>query len=103
MVPWLRDLKFCATIFVLALWAFLISSKKKDHLLLMLSGALGILFTGEAIGESLQHLATPNQITWLSRAGSLILLAVNIAFLYLWWAAFRQEAHQRTAPRTAHP
>jgi len=101
MAPWSRDLKLCATILVLALWTFLVSSKNKDRLLLMVAGAMGILFTGEAIGESLQLLATPGRIFWLSRLGSLIVAVSNIAFLYLWWVSFRHESPARPKPRTA--
>src|ERR1700730_18191023 len=49
MTPWMRELNFCAAILDLGLWAMLIASRKKDHRILMLSGALGIQFTGEAI------------------------------------------------------
>jgi hypothetical protein len=93
----------CATILDLALWSFLITSKKRERLLLLLSGAMGILFAGEAIGDSLRNLATPNHITWLSRVGSMTIIAANFTFLYIWWAAFRQEVpeHRKTKPRAA--
>ena len=52
MTPWTRDLNFCSAILDLALWALLIAAREKDHRLLLLSGGLGIQFTGEAIGES---------------------------------------------------
>jgi hypothetical protein len=101
MTPWSRDLKLCATILVLALWAFLISTRRKDHLLLMLSGALGVLCTGEAIGESLRYLATPGRIIWLSRLGGIINTTVDTGFLYIWWSALRAETPERPKPRTA--
>src|ERR1051326_1638307 len=55
---WTRDLRVCAAILDLALWAMLIASREKDQRLLMLSCALGIMFAGEAVGESLRNLAT---------------------------------------------
>src|SRR5262249_940697 len=47
MTPWTRDLKFCAAILDLALWAMLLASEEPDQRLLLLSGAMGIMFTGE--------------------------------------------------------
>jgi hypothetical protein len=58
LTPWMRDLNFSSAILDLALWGLLISSREKDHLLLLVSGGLGIRFTGEAIGDSLRHLRT---------------------------------------------
>ena len=56
--PWTRDLRVCAAVLDLALWAMLIASREKDQRLLMLSCALGIMFAGEAVGESLRNLAS---------------------------------------------
>jgi len=92
MTPWTRELNLCASILDLLLWALLIGSRKKDHRLLILSGALGIQFTGEAIGESIRQIALAGH-RGLSFGASLGITATNIIFLYLWWQAFR------TAPR----
>jgi hypothetical protein len=92
MTPWTRELNLCASILDLLLCALLIGSRKKDHRLLILSGALGIQFTGEAIGESIRQIAQAGH-RGLSYGASLGITATNIIFLYLWWQAFR------TAPR----
>jgi hypothetical protein len=89
MTPWMRELNLCAAILDLGLWAMLIASRKKDHRLLILSGALGIQFTGEAIGESIRQLAQAGQHGLLSYGASLGITATNIIFLYMWWQAFR--------------
>jgi hypothetical protein len=89
MTPWTRDLSFCSTILDLALWALLIASRKKDHLLLMLSGALGIQFTGEAIGESLRNLSnSPVAVN----SGDIMIVLADFLCLYIWWQAFRGAA-----------
>ena len=88
---WVSQIKFCAAILDLALWAMLIAARKKDYRLLMLSCGLGIMFTGEAIGESLRNLATRNETHVLSTIGGLLVMVVNTVLLYIWWRAFRTK------------
>ena len=57
MAPWTRDLHFAAAILDLGLWALLLGSRKKDSRLLLLAGGMGIMFAGEAVGESVRTLA----------------------------------------------
>jgi hypothetical protein len=91
--PWARDLRLCAAVLDLALWAMLIASREKDQRLLMLSCALGIMFAGETVGESLRNLAS----TFASHRsghrvadiGGLLVLVSDLGFLYIWWRAFR--------------
>jgi hypothetical protein len=92
MTPWTRDLSVGSTILDLALWAMLIASREKDRRLLMLSGALGIHFTGEAIGESLRYLSRSTVFP-----GNVIIMLTHLLFLYIWWQALR------TAPERRHP
>ena len=101
MTPWMRDLNFCAAILDLGLWTMLIGSRKKDKRLLVLSGALGIQFTGEAIGESVRQMAQAGQRSLLSYGASLWIAATNIVFLYMWWQAFRPAAPRKTPPSAA--
>src|ERR1035437_9306522 len=58
MTLWARDLDFCAAVLDLVLWALLLSSKGRDYRLLMLSGALGIQFAGDAIGAALRSIGS---------------------------------------------
>jgi hypothetical protein len=101
MTPWTQKLNFGAAILDLGLWAMLIGSRKKDQRVLILSGALGIQFTGEAIGESFRNMAQARHIRWLSYSASLWIVATNIIFLYMWWQAFRQAAPRKTPPAAA--
>ena len=98
MTPWTRDLSFGSTILDLALWFLLIASKKKDSLLLMLSGALGIQFTGEAIGESLRNLSTARVVVG---AGDILIILADFIFLYIWWQAFRGTPKKNRSSQTA--
>jgi hypothetical protein len=95
MTPWTRDLSFCSTILDLALWALLIASREKDHRLLLLSGGLGIQFTGEAIGTSIVQLALRNRSRTLSLSGGVVMVLADLMFLYIWWQAFRMEPPRR--------
>jgi hypothetical protein len=89
MTPWASDLHFCAAILDLALWALLVASRRRDPILLMLSGALGIQFTGGAIGEAVRNLAQANQSLGLSLVGGVVIIASNLTFLYIWRQALR--------------
>jgi hypothetical protein len=95
MTPWIRDLNLCSTVLDLALWALLIASREKDHRLLLLSGGLGILFTGEAIGESTRDLAIGSHSRPISLFGNSLIMATNLLFLYIWWQALRTEPVRR--------
>ena len=85
MTPWTRDLNFCAAILDLGLWALLISSRQKDYKLLLVTGALGIQFTGGAVGQSLRYMAPA-----IVAAASDFMMITNLARIYIWWQAFRQ-------------
>ena len=97
MTPWIRDLNLCSAVLDLALWALLIASREKDHRLLLLSGGLGILFTGEAIGESTRDLAIRSHSRPISLFGNTLIMATNLLFLYIWWQALR-AAPERPQP-----
>jgi hypothetical protein len=84
MTPWTRDMNFCAVILDLGLWGLLIGAREKDYKLLMVSGALGIQFTGNAIGEALRLLS--HSLTLFT--GFLIPIAY-LSCLFIWSRAFR--------------
>ena len=102
MTPWTRDLNFCSAILNLALWALLIGRREKDEQVLLLSGGMGIQFTGEAIGGSLRQLAQKDHSLVLARSGSVIMLLSNLVLLFVWWQAFR-PARQRNPKASVAP
>ena len=89
MTPWTRDLNFCSAIVDLALWVLLIGRREKDQRVLLLSGGMGVMFAGEAIGESVRQLALRDQSHAISLFGGLIMMLSNLMFLFVWWQAFR--------------
>ena len=97
MTPWTRDLNLCSAILDLALWALLIASRGMDHQLLLLSGGLGIQFTGEAIGTSIRQIALRTRSRAISLTGGVMMLLASLVFLYIWWQALR------TAPVRKQP
>lgn len=101
MTPWTRDLNFCSVILDLALWALLLSAKKKDYSLLLVSGGLGIRFTGEAIGQSLRDLSLQRHSHALSYTGSLLITVVDLLCLFAWWQAFREKSIVRVRAVTS--
>ena len=99
MTPWTRDLSVCATILDLALWMILIASRRSDRRLLLISGALGMQFTGEAAGEAIVNLSMPHMEA-LALTGSVVAVAANLVCLYVWWQTFRVPFDR--APSLAH-
>src|SRR6185369_1049920 len=87
MTVWVRDLYFCAAILDLALWALLLSSRKRNQRVLMLSGAFGIQFTGEAIGAAIRSLAHSPQDRLIVDLGNVATVTSYLAFLYILWQA----------------
>jgi hypothetical protein len=93
MTPWTRDMNFFAAILDLGLWAVLIGARQKDYKLLMISGGLGVQFTGDAIGQALRQMTLSPLVATLT--GDFISLA-NIGCLYIWWQAFRLPSTVRS-------
>jgi hypothetical protein len=89
MTPWTRDLNFCSAVLDLVLWGLLIASRERDQRLLLLSGALGIQFTGEAIGESVRQLATLWHSHTVAQIGGELMVVADIVRTYIWWRVFR--------------
>lgn len=100
MTPWTRDLNFCSVFLDLALWGLLISAREKDHCLLMLSGGLGVRFTGEAIGESIRQLAIVRRSHAISYTGSLLITLVDLVCLFVWWQALRVRVPVKLAAKS---
>jgi hypothetical protein len=95
MTPWTRDLSFGAAILDLGLWATLIANRQRNYRLLMVSGALGVQFTGEAIAQALRDLSPflrDNVATYL-------VPLPNLICLYIWWQAFRTRADKPSEAR----
>ena len=91
MAPWTRDLNVGSSVLDLALWSLLLAQRRRDDRLLVLSGALGIQFTGAAIGHSLRSLAAQQHIHWLSMMGGKLVVVSSLIRVYLWARAFRPE------------
>lgn len=98
MTPWTRDLNFCSVVLDLGLWALLIGTRRREHTLLLLSGGLGIKFTGESIGESIRQLASRTRSRPISLTGNSISLLANLFFLFVWWQALRVPALKESRP-----
>jgi len=89
MTDWTRDMNFGSAILDLLLWMMLLSSGRGDRRLLLISGALGLQFTGEAIGGAVRSLSIAQTVNSLQLAGSIIAMLADNACLYIWWRTFR--------------
>lgn len=88
VTPWTRDLNAGTTVLDLALWSLLMAQRRPDDRLMLLSGALGIQFTGAAIGHSLRSLAT-HYHAWPTMIGGKVVVVSSLIRVYLWVRAFR--------------
>lgn len=93
-----RDLSFGSVGLTLLLWSMLISSPIKDPRLLMVTGGLGMQFTGEAIGQSLRQISHHHASVLL--VGNLLLSMAHLLRLYVWREAFRRTP---TIPKNEEP
>jgi hypothetical protein len=97
ITPWLRNLNFSAAILDLGLWALLIGAKRKDYKLLLISGALGIQFTGGAIGQALRQMSDAS--VYLT---AYFMPLPNLACLYIFLQAFRIRPAEQPPVGQAH-
>lgn len=93
MTLWTRDLDFSSAILDLALWMILLGTRTYDGELLTLTGALGIRFTGEAIGHALR-----NQFPGILLVADTIVVLANLTCFYIWWQVFRAAPVRKVAP-----
>lgn len=93
-----RDVAIVSTAFNLLLWSVLLSNRRRDHTLLLVSAGLGLQCSIDAIGHALRFF--PNE---LREAGNFVISAGSILTSYLWFrvfqpAAVRTVGRMRTAP-----
>ncbi len=91
MALWTRDLNLFSEIMDLGLWGLLVSTRGRDPRLLLVTGGLGIQFTGDAIGDSLRSLASQRHSHLMSFTGSFFSTVVDLTALYVFWQAFRSK------------
>lgn len=101
MTPWTRDLNFCAAIVDMILWALLLSSRKRDQMLLLLAGGMGIMFAGDAITDAIRSIALHARSFTIWVSAAVFSVISNGTSLYVWWQAFRRQgvADGPMAPR----
>jgi hypothetical protein len=99
--PWTRDLKLCASILDLLLWMMLLAARRKDRRLLTLACALGIMFAGEAIGESVRQMAISSKNHWIADPGGVLTVLADLTFFYIAWRVFRAPATQSSPQKGA--
>jgi hypothetical protein len=96
-----RDLSFESVGLTLLLWLTLISSGKKDHQLLMVTGGLGLQFTGEAIGQSFRQLSQNHSSALI--LGNIVAGGTHALRLYVWHAAFKKGRIKEKEPAGISP
>jgi len=87
-----RDLNICAVILDLILWSLLVTARRPNRRLLLLSGGLGLQLTGAIMGESLRYLSHS-----LRPEGTFLEVTTGFLSLYIWWRALRTAPAPETA------
>ena len=88
-----RDLNICAAILDLILWSLLVTARRPNHRLMLLSGGLGLQLTGAIMGEQLRHFS---HNLWMT--GSLLEVTTGLLGLYIWWRALRTAPARQRDP-----
>ncbi len=89
------NLTLCTALLNLILWMLLIRKQVKDLQLLLVSGGLGILTTGKAIGHSLRSMASPQGDRSLVELGNWIVTLTGLFCLFIWWQALKRRKERR--------
>lgn len=84
-----RDLNICAVILDLILWSLLLTARRPNRRLMLLSGGLGLQLTGAIMGGQLRQLS--HRLHGLLLTGQLLEVATFLLGLYIWWRALRTE------------
>ena len=100
MADWTGDLNFFAEFLDLGLWGLLLSTPRRDPRLLMVTGGLGIQFTGETIGDKLRSLAAERRSHGISFTGSFISTLADLTALYVFWQAFRKARNGNSGKKS---
>jgi len=93
-----RDIAFVSAGMNLVLWSFLLSNRKRDQTILLISAGLGLQCTIDAMGHALRFF--PNEV---KDVGNLVISAGSILTSYVWYRIFqpvaiRPAGDMRTAP-----
>jgi hypothetical protein len=91
-----RDLNICAVILDLILWSLLLTARRPNRRLMLLSGGLGLQLTGAIMGEQLRNLS--HSLHSLLLTGQLLEVTTALLALYIWWRALRTAPAPKTAP-----
>lgn len=79
-----RDLNICAVIMDLILWSLLVTARRPNRRLMLLSGGLGLQLAGAIMGEQLRNFSHRLFLT-----GTLLEISTGLLALYIWWRALR--------------
>jgi hypothetical protein len=88
-----RDLNMCAVVLDLILWSLLVSARRPNRRLMLLSGGLGLQLTGAIMGEQLRNFSHSLFLT-----GTLLEVTTGLLGLYIWWRALRTAPATEIAP-----
>ncbi len=73
-------------------WTLLLRKRQLDRRVLLLSAGIGLMMTGQVIGDGLASITVGAEVKfWLSVLSLLVMYGTHSACLYTWYSAFRPE------------
>lgn len=73
-------------------WTLLLRKRQLNRRVLLLSAGIGLMMTGQVIGDGLASIAAGAGVKiWLSMLSVLVMYGTHLACLYTWYGAFRPE------------
>lgn len=71
-------------------WTLLLKKRQLDRRILLLSAGIGLLMTGQVVGDGVMSFAT-RELRWISICAVLIMYATHFACLQAWYNAFNPK------------
>ncbi len=99
LTPWTRDINFGAAIVDMVLWGLLLSSRKRNLILLLLVGGVGLTFAGDAISDAIRSIAIHLRSNPIWYSASVVSMLADGGWLYVWWQAFRRAYVSEGGPK----
>lgn len=82
-------------------WTLLLRRRKLDRRVLLLSAGIGLMMTGQVIGDGIASIS--ERKGWMALVSNLIMYGTHFACLYTWYNAFQPGYATATEPKKLDP
>ncbi len=82
-------------------WTLLLRKRKLDRRVLLLSAGIGLMMTGQVIGDGIASFS--ERKGWMALLANLIMYGTHFACLYTWFSAFQPSYAEASQPKKLDP